>query len=300
MRPRGGIIGATVQPAATALNSAASGVWTLREAEALKRAGTWPVVAPGGVVTGLQLWLDASDSATLFNATTGGSLVAADGTIKRWEDKSGNGNHATEATNAPIRKTRVFNGCDTVRFDGTNALMKTGAISALNSRTMTVWVVAAQAALTANKNVLTIGYGDFSNTSVLELIHHTTAFDGAASPATCFSFARNELGVAIATPSANRFQHSAATATLLGHTVDSSGTLTSFANRNTYTGLTASSGTNAVDTPSQHQAVGIGVNQSSGITFNGDICEVIIYNTNLSTNNRNLVIDYLMAKWGIT
>ena len=42
MRPRGGIIGATVQPAATALNSAASGVWTLRESNEYRRAGAWP------------------------------------------------------------------------------------------------------------------------------------------------------------------------------------------------------------------------------------------------------------------
>jgi len=42
MRPRGGYIGFNRVPAATAANSAASGVWTLREAEALKRAGTWP------------------------------------------------------------------------------------------------------------------------------------------------------------------------------------------------------------------------------------------------------------------
>ena len=38
-RPRGGYIGFNRVPAATA----ASGVWTLREAEALKREGTWPM-----------------------------------------------------------------------------------------------------------------------------------------------------------------------------------------------------------------------------------------------------------------
>jgi len=42
MRARGGFIGANVTPASAAFNSAASGVWTVREAEALKRAATWP------------------------------------------------------------------------------------------------------------------------------------------------------------------------------------------------------------------------------------------------------------------
>jgi hypothetical protein len=42
-RPRGGYIGFSPAPAPSAFNSAASGIWTLREAEALKRAGTWPI-----------------------------------------------------------------------------------------------------------------------------------------------------------------------------------------------------------------------------------------------------------------
>ena len=47
MRPRGGIIGATIAPSTTA----ASGVWHVREAEAFSRAGAWPAMpgAPTGV-----------------------------------------------------------------------------------------------------------------------------------------------------------------------------------------------------------------------------------------------------------
>jgi len=47
MRPRGGIIGASVTPT----QSAASGIWTPREAEAYKRSGVWPALpgAPTGV-----------------------------------------------------------------------------------------------------------------------------------------------------------------------------------------------------------------------------------------------------------
>ena len=47
MRPRGGIIGANVTPT----QSAASGIWTAREAEAYARAGAWPALpgAPTGV-----------------------------------------------------------------------------------------------------------------------------------------------------------------------------------------------------------------------------------------------------------
>ena len=44
------------------------------------------------------LWLDAADSTTLFDATIGGSLVVDGGTVRRWEDKSGNARHATNST----------------------------------------------------------------------------------------------------------------------------------------------------------------------------------------------------------
>jgi len=42
----GGYIGFNRVPATSAVNSAASGVWTLREAESFKRAGTWPFYEP--------------------------------------------------------------------------------------------------------------------------------------------------------------------------------------------------------------------------------------------------------------
>jgi hypothetical protein len=75
-------------------------------------------------------WLDASDSSTLFDATSGGSLVAADGEVARWEDKSGNAKHITQATsvNRPIRKTNTENGRDVVQFDGTNDVLDSSAI----------------------------------------------------------------------------------------------------------------------------------------------------------------------------
>jgi len=80
------------------------------------RAGFTPLrLAPA-------LWLDASEPNTLYDATVGGSLVAPDGAIARWVDKSGNARHATQGTGSsqPLRKTSIQNGRDVVRFDGTN------------------------------------------------------------------------------------------------------------------------------------------------------------------------------------
>jgi hypothetical protein len=83
-----------------------------------------PVAGGGGSFDPLSLspalWLDASDSSTLYDAVTGGSLVAADGLVARWEDKSGNARHATQATSGSraVRKTSQINSKDVLRFDG--------------------------------------------------------------------------------------------------------------------------------------------------------------------------------------
>jgi hypothetical protein len=72
-------------------------------------------------IPGLALWLDASDSTTLFQASNGTTPATADtDPIGYWGDKSGNGRNATQGTagKRPILKTAVQNGLNVVRFDG--------------------------------------------------------------------------------------------------------------------------------------------------------------------------------------
>ena len=65
--------------------------------------GFLPQIAGGvspAIIPNCQLWLDANDPGTLWadiNATT-----PATSTIQRWNDKSGNERHATEATTPPV------------------------------------------------------------------------------------------------------------------------------------------------------------------------------------------------------
>ena len=65
------------------------------------------------------LALDASIASSLYDATSGGSLVAADGAVARWEDQSGNARHATQSTSAyrPLRKSTIMN-IGALQFDG--------------------------------------------------------------------------------------------------------------------------------------------------------------------------------------
>jgi hypothetical protein len=93
-------------------------------------------------VPGLQLWLDASDSSTLYDAVEGGSLVSSDSPVLKWTDKSTNNYIAVQSNSsyAPIRKTSVINNKDALLFDGTNDYIDINSIS-LSQRitTFIVW-----------------------------------------------------------------------------------------------------------------------------------------------------------------
>jgi len=80
-------------------------------------------------IAGLAGWWDASTASSLFDAVTGGSPTTANGSVMRWQDLSGNGNHLTQPANdtadAPVRKVADVNtaGKDAVLFDGTNDVL---------------------------------------------------------------------------------------------------------------------------------------------------------------------------------
>lgn len=72
---------------------------------------------PGGVgnFTSNVLWLEASTS---VYSNAGTTLAANNDNVQQWNDRSGNGRHATEATvgNRPNYTTNSLNGLPTLRF----------------------------------------------------------------------------------------------------------------------------------------------------------------------------------------
>lgn len=77
---------------------------------------TRPAFTPN-VLTGLALWLDAADAASI---TLDGSL-----NVSQWNDKSGNARHAAQATaaNRPGYFTNQLNGQGAVRGNGTSTFL---------------------------------------------------------------------------------------------------------------------------------------------------------------------------------
>ncbi len=93
----------------------------------------------------LRLWLDASDSGTLFQDTAGVSPIQFSGQpVARWEDKSGNNLHVTEGSaNRPdyVGSSPSLNGRPALYFDG-DVLQRandTGVSGNADRTVITVW-----------------------------------------------------------------------------------------------------------------------------------------------------------------
>jgi hypothetical protein len=100
-----------------------------------------------------ELWVDFSDAATLFDDTSGGSVVGDGEGIGRAEDKSGNARHFVEATagNRPTWMAARQNGIGAAEFDGGDRLSH-ASLSAFNfmHRNQTTSFVVAKSGVTAS------------------------------------------------------------------------------------------------------------------------------------------------------
>lgn len=96
---------------------------------------------------GCDIAYDFSNPANLYDATSGGSLVAADGAIVRCNDVSGgsaNLTQGTDATRRPLRKVAALNGLDVARFDGSNDMMTAGDVADMLDKPVTAIAVYKQ------------------------------------------------------------------------------------------------------------------------------------------------------------
>jgi hypothetical protein len=243
---------------------------------------------PADITT--ALWLDAADSSTLFDAVSGGSLVAADGAVARWEDKSGNARHATQSTSGerPQRKTSIVNGRDVLRLDGGDS-MSVPHSSDLNlqigtSTAISCYRKAAGFRIMQKKN----GAGALQADSWF--FDDGTVFSVAGT--FTIDYATNQ--------NANQFDVGVWNGTTLSH----------FRNGTKLTPTTANSGTivgGEIDptlTPAANtDALFIGRRQNpSGTTgiMTGDLLEIVLVGTSLSTSDRQKAEGYLAHKWGLT
>ena len=234
-------------------------------------------------IAGLDLWLDASDSSTLFDATTGGSTPADDATVARWEDKSANANHCSQNNSAirPRRRVSEVNGLDTVDFGGgSDELNGTSDLTSRQSDEKTVFVVTS-----ADVAGITFPFCLYANIGTA---------NGQTGAVSCeIGYRTKSYTWSSTTPV------STTGASIISLTQASTGDLHAAVSMwLDGTSVTRTSGTDGTLTDLSNPYV-VGESGTGG-NYDGDVCEIIVYDTELSTADRESVETYLADKWGIT
>lgn len=287
-RPRGGIIGNSVAPMAATVNSAASGVWTLRDAEALKRAGTWPCIAPAQISQSLRAWLDASDESTLFSDIAGATLATAEQGVALWRDKSGNGWNATQSNSGdmPTRKVAFRNGLGSLLFDGsTDSMAFASGFSSFGSDDFSFVVACVTGGSVSGIQNILSSQNQTNGGPVFRL-----EINGGQWSAALRYQGRNAFDV-----------RTASVATSTGYVlslIKSGGSVTIKSGANSASASDTNTTLN-LNPPLQVGRALFSTGESQW-HFNGQIPEIIAYSRAISADERTSLESYLASKWGIS
>jgi len=216
------------------------------------------------------LWLDGSDTSTMYDASSGGSLTTNGNDIARWEDKSGQSNHATQGTAAacPHRTDSAENGLTAAGFDGSDDYITFA--SSVTARTFFV---------VYERTGGTTFYGGFALAASVNgpwysnqdrLFRAVSANDDPMKPSA-------NGGTAVYYKDGSSFDASASGSFASGVFV--------------YSVI----GSSAVSFDQTRDR-----NYPDRVLVPGNFCEYIAYNAALSTADRESVEDYLGDKWGVT
>jgi len=232
-------------------------------------------------IAGLQMWFDASDASTLYDATSGGSLVAADGPVARWQDKSGNGRHATQGSSSrqPTRKAAFRNGLDAIALNNSSLSLPNFTIEA----EWNFFIAFSPATATTDVRIV-FGSENSANFQWVQL-SQTSAFGQSSNNTGWFSWAGSPRPIAAATtgPQVLTWVFDSADGTMYRNT-------TSLGSAGKGFSTTFGRGASAL----------FSVNHGGNSYADGHAYEVLFYSGTLSANDRASIQSYLMAKWAIT
>lgn len=255
----------------------------------------------------LALWLDGADASTLYDATSGGSLVAADGTVARWEDKSGNARHATQSTSGsrPQRKVAYEGGVDSLLFDGSADSMALTADLDISTHTV-ICVAKNTATITTATTAQTILAGGSwvspsTTTSDWLLGAGSTTGSIANERLTNLALANNGSNV-VAIYGRGKTNANVSTAMIIASQYSPGGTFVGRLNGADDYATATTPGTFASSNTRYPTAMrSIGNRQSTGGSFwNGSISEIIIVQSVLSASDIERCEGYLAHKRGMT
>jgi lysophospholipase L1-like esterase len=222
-------------------------------------------------ISGLKLWLDAS-----VGVTKDGSTPAVDGdTVKQWNDRSSGGYNATQSTTSsrPTYKTNIMNGNPVLRFAGASNIVTTSFLDASFNTSFTFFIVKTKISspikCDTGNNVFT-WFSAGANDSLY-------ANMGNLSP-TSLIIPKNGTQ-AITNPTIETYRYNGVQSLIRFNGISKVGSATG------NLGLSGS--------------LTIGSLSDNTYYYDGDIAEIIIYNSVLSGIQIDQVESYLMTKYAI-
>ena len=238
-----------------------------------------PAFTPASI-SGLQLWLDASDASTLFTDSAGTTPATADGDpVGCWRDKSGNGYHVTQTdgTAKPLRQNSAQNGRMAINFDGINDRL-------IRSSTFTLAQPFSVFIVLNNYSIVTAPVFIDSYDNVQCVIYNGSSFDNSGF---LNLTAGASLSVKIASPTFPALIYAVFNGSSSKININNNSIANGNAGTNSLTGISLG---NIRGNPNP---------VVSSYAFNGYYCELIIYNSELNLSSTNAVSNYLNSKWSI-
>ena len=218
-------------------------------------------------IAGLQLWLDANDASTLFQDAAGTTPAGNGDVVGAWADKSGQGNDATQTTTAtkPTLDTVTgINSLPVVRGDTDDELDLVGV------------AVTNETVFTVVKHRVNNTFGVWVGVGAA----HRVRFTDVANQA--------------------RYRYNVTVGTVLTGFVETDANIFRAMYDGVNMSLAANNGTPVTDAATAALHSWLSVFSRPGAEFlDGDIGELLIYNSALSVPNVALVENYLSTKWGI-
>lgn len=224
-------------------------------------------------IPGCALWLDASNSSTT-NMTLVGNSVSV------WKDLSGNGRNATPVSAAPQLATNIQNGLPGILFSGAGT-MKCGAF--LTSTNLSMFSVSNTNGGGYDVSVWKVQFGSLAGIASSAIVTAVNKTGGYVPNFINFTDRPRVSGLTLASST------TAGSAFTMNASVNGRNTL-----------ITGTSTNGNADTCAQEVAIG-GLIQSGTIagTNTGHIHEVIVFNVELTTAQRQQIEGYLAWKWGL-
>lgn len=227
-------------------------------------------------ISGLSLWLDISDTASIGPTSFGVGAVANNGPVKYVADKSGNGRHATNTGADSVCPTYLAsgqNGRGALSFDGGDFL--DGSSSPI-SQPFTIYAVFRATDTAANKNLFT-GSRSATNNSAVALFASSTETLGiyaGLTLATTSSVAATSVATCVFNGAASIIRN--------GGTQVASGSV----------------GNTAFSPSSEGWRLGR-FPTGTGDFFNGLFCELLLFSSAHSSNQMRVVERWLGSRWSV-